>query len=267
MSHSLRKARIFLHIGKGVLLAATIFQAANAAKKQAMIRKWSQQLLALCGMKIVVHGNEHTIDTGALVVGNHVSWIDIYVVNAWRPTPFVAKSEIAKWPVIGWLAKTIDTIFIEREKRGDARRIMHQLAAQMTAGKNVFVFPEGTTGDGSGLLPFHSNLFQAAVSAGAPVQPVAMVYLDAQGKHTLAPAYIGDMSLLDTLNAMLDAKPLQVHLYVGEGIAPGTERRALSAKVEGVIGAALTAMREGRDPESAVRELGEATAVGVSVNE
>ncbi|HTJ94174.1 MAG TPA: lysophospholipid acyltransferase family protein, partial [Pararobbsia sp.] len=203
MSHSLRKARIFLHIGKGMLLAATIFQRADAAKKQAMIRLWSRQLLDLCGMKIVVHGDERTIDKGALVVGNHVSWIDIYVVNAWRPTPFVAKAEIAKWPVIGWLAKTIDTIFIEREKRGDARRIMHHLAEQMSAGKNVFVFPEGTTGDGQALLPFHSNLFQAAVSAGAPVQPVAMVYLDGQGKQSLAPAYIGDMSLLDTLNALL----------------------------------------------------------------
>lgn len=253
MSHSLRKARIFLHIGKGLVLAATTFALANEAKKQDMIRTWSRQLLDLCGMKLVVHGSEHTIDKGALVVGNHVSWIDIYVVNAWRPTPFVAKSEIAKWPVIGWLAKAIGTIFIEREKRGDARRIMHQLAAQMTAGKNVFVFPEGTTGDGQALLPFHSNLFQAAVTAGAPVQPVAMVYVDAQGKQSLAPAYIGDMTLLDTLNAMLDAAPLQVHLYVGEGIAPGDERRALSGKAEGVIAEAVRVLRDGGVPGRAVQ--------------
>ncbi|RKP59061.1 lysophospholipid acyltransferase family protein [Pararobbsia silviterrae] len=248
MSHSLRKARIVLHIARGVLLAATVFQRASAAKRQDLIRAWSRHLLHLCGMKLVVHGDAHTIDAGTLVVGNHVSWIDIYVVNAWRPTPFVAKSEIAKWPVIGWLAKTIGTVFIEREKRGDARRIMHHLASELSAGRNMFVFPEGTTSDGQGLLPFHSNLFQAAVSAGAPVQPVAMVYKDAAGNPTRAPAYIDDMNLLDTLNAMLDAAPLEVHLYVGEGIEPGAQRRELSAMAEATIGAALDAMRRGSMP-------------------
>jgi 1-acyl-sn-glycerol-3-phosphate acyltransferase len=124
----------------------------------------------------------------------------------------------------------------------------------------VFVFPEGTTGDGQALLPFHSNLFQAAVTAGAPVQPVAMVYLDASGKQSLAPAYIGDMSLIDTLNAMLDAKPLQVHLFVGEGIEAGAQRRELSARAEGVISAAVGAMREGEDPGRAVKAALEAAA-------
>ncbi len=88
--------------------------------------------------------------------------------------------------------------------------------------------PEGTTGEGVTLLPFHSNLFQAAVAAQAHVQPVTILYMDDQGRQSLAPAYVGDMTLIDTLDAMLDAEPLQVHLYVGPGIEPGNETAACS---------------------------------------
>jgi 1-acyl-sn-glycerol-3-phosphate acyltransferase len=248
MSHSLRKARIFLHIGRGMILAVMKYPRAGREGQQALIRDWSKTLLRLCGMTLIVHGDENSLAAGGLVVGNHVSWIDIYVINAWRPTPFVAKAEIAGWPVIGWLAKTIGTIFIQREKRGDARRIMQQLAERISGDERAFVFPEGTTGDGQGLLPFHSNLFQAAVIAGAPVQPVCLMYADASGRQTLAPAYVGDMSLMDTLNAMLDVEPLVVHLYIGEAIPVGLDRRALSARAEQMIGGALLALQRGGEP-------------------
>jgi 1-acyl-sn-glycerol-3-phosphate acyltransferase len=248
MSHSLRKARIFLHIGRGMVLAALAYPRAGKQGQQTLIRDWSKKLLRLCGTTLIVHGDENTLATGGLVVGNHVSWIDIYVINAWRPTPFVAKSEIAGWPVIGWLAKTIGTIFIQREKRGDARRIMAQLAERISGDGRAFVFPEGTTGAGQALLPFHTNLFQAAVIAGVPVQPVCMMYADAQGRQSLAPAYIGNMSLLDTLNAMLDVEPLVVHLYIGAAIPPGLDRRALAARAEQTIGSALLALQRGEEP-------------------
>ncbi len=252
MSHSLRKARIFLHIGRGMVLAASAYPRASEQGRLKLIRDWSQKLLRLCGMTLVVHGDENSLAAGGLVVGNHVSWIDIYVINAWRPTPFVAKAEIANWPVIGWLAKTIGTIFIQREKRGDARRIMQQLAERISGNERACVFPEGTTGDGQGLLPFHTNLFQAAVIAGAPVQPICLMYADAKGRQSLAPAYVGDMSLMDTLNAMLDAEPLVVHLYIGEVILAGLDRKALAARAEQAIGDALLALQRGEEPAERV---------------
>jgi 1-acyl-sn-glycerol-3-phosphate acyltransferase len=190
-------------------------------------------------MRLVVHNDSARLDAGALVVANHISWIDIYVINAWRPTPFVSKAEIRQWPVVGWLAQQLGTVFIQREKRSDAKRIMHELSDRLSAGELMCVFPEGTTSDGLTLLPFHANMFQAAVSAGSPVQPLCLMYEDAQGRQSTAPAYIGELSLGESLDALLRGGPLTAHVYVGEALAPGADRRSLAAQAEQTIGAAL----------------------------
>jgi 1-acyl-sn-glycerol-3-phosphate acyltransferase len=204
-------------------------------------------MLQLCGMRLVVHNDGARLDEGVLVVANHISWIDIYVINAWRPTPFVSKAEIRKWPVVGWLAEQLGTVFIQREKRSDAKRIMHELADRLNAGELMCVFPEGTTSDGVQLLPFHANMFQAAVSASRPVQPVCMMYEDAQGRQSTAPAYIGDLSLGESLDALLRGGPLTAHVYVGAPLAPGADRRLLAAEAQASVGAALAALQ---DPEA-----------------
>ena len=141
MKHPLRKIRLLLHVVRGVLMAGLIYPHATSEARQRLIRDWSRRMLALCGITLVVHGNSQPLERKAMVVGNHISWIDIYVIDAWRPTPFVSKAEIANWPVIGWLARTIGTIFIHREKRGDAKRIMHQLADILRGGGLIAVFP------------------------------------------------------------------------------------------------------------------------------
>jgi 1-acyl-sn-glycerol-3-phosphate acyltransferase len=192
-----------------------------------------------------VHNDDARLDEGALVVSNHISWIDIYVINAWRPTPFVSKAEVRKWPVVGWLAQQLDTVFIQREKRSEAKRIMHELSSRLAAGELMCVFPEGTTSDGLALLPFHANMFQAAVSASRPVQPLCVYYEDAHGKQSTAPAYIGDMSLGESLDALLRGGPLTAHVYVGDALAPGAERRQLAAQAEAAIGAALSRLQTG----------------------
>jgi 1-acyl-sn-glycerol-3-phosphate acyltransferase len=194
-------------------------------------------------MRLVVHNDEARLDAGVLVVGNHISWIDIYVINAWRPTPFVSKAEIRNWPVIGWLAQQLGTVFIQREKRSDAKRIMHELANRLMAGEMMCVFPEGTTTNGQQLLPFHANLFQAAVSASCPVQPVCLMYEDASGRQSTAPAYIDDMTLGDSLDMLLRGAPLTAHLYVCDALAPGANRRLLASEAQAAVQAALEGMR------------------------
>lgn len=241
----LRKARIFAHLARGMLIVATRFPNATPETRHALNRVWSVEMLRLCGMKLVVHNAQATLDRGALVVGNHISWIDIYVVNAWRPTPFVSKAEIRQWPVVGWLAQQLDTIFIQREKRSDARRIMHELSERLAHGELMCVFPEGTTSSGKGLLPFHANMFQAAVSAACPVQPICIYYEDASGRQSEAPAYIGDLTLMDTLNAMLRGAPLTAHLFVCEPITAGADRRTLTSAAQASIEQALQRMRGG----------------------
>jgi 1-acyl-sn-glycerol-3-phosphate acyltransferase len=243
MGTALRKLRLVVHLLLGMWTVATRFSKVSAEERMRLNREWSIEMLRLSGMKLVVHNDEARLDAGALVVGNHISWIDIYVINAWRPTPFVSKAEIRKWPVVGWLAEKLDTVFVQREKRSDAKRIMHELSDRLQKGELMCVFPEGTTTDGQSLLPFHANMFQAAVSASVPVQPICLMYEDASGRLSTAPAYIGDMTLNDSLNAVLSASPMTAHLYVCNPLAPGADRRLLASEAQATVQAALDLMR------------------------
>jgi 1-acyl-sn-glycerol-3-phosphate acyltransferase len=242
---AIRKLRIFAHLLHGMFTVATRFPNATPQTRTELNRAWSVEMLRRCGMKLVVHNDQARLDSGALVVGNHVSWIDIYVVNAWRPTPFVSKAEVRQWPIVGWLAQQLDTIFLQREKRSDAKRIMHELSERLKRGELMCVFPEGTTSAGKDLLPFHSNLFQAAVSAGCPVQPICLMYEDGNGRQSEAPAYIDDLTLSFTLNAMLRARPLTAHLYVCDALAAGDDRRVLAKEAQAAIEGALRRMQAG----------------------
>jgi 1-acyl-sn-glycerol-3-phosphate acyltransferase len=243
MKVALAKIRIVVHLLHGMWTVATRFSRASEAYKAAMIRAWSLKLLRIAGMRLVVHGDERRLDERALVVGNHVSWIDIYVINGWRPTPFVSKAEVRDWPVVGWLAHRLGTVFVQRDKRKDALRTMHEMAARLDAGGVMCMFPEGTTSDGLSLLPFHANLFQAAVSAACPVQPICLLYEDAQGRQTTTPAYIGDISLGESLDMLLRGGPVTAHLFVGEPIAPTIDRRALAAQARDAVAAGLVMMQ------------------------
>ncbi|PRX29514.1 lyso-ornithine lipid acyltransferase [Paraburkholderia sp. BL18I3N2] len=264
MKLALRKARLVVHLLHGMWIVATRFPKASAEVRHTLNREWSLKMLRLCGMRLVVHNDSARLDRGALVVANHISWIDIYVINAWRPTPFVSKAEIRQWPVVGWLAQQLDTVFIQREKRSDAKRIMHELSDRLGAGELMCVFPEGTTSNGLAVLPFHANMFQAAVSASVPVQPLCMMYEDAQGRQSTAPAYIDDLSLADSLNLLLRGGPLTAHIYVCAPLASGADRRTLAAEAEGVIAAALRQMQSGAAMTGAVKAERAATSAVVA---
>lgn len=245
MKLAFAKLRLVLHLLHGVWIIAVRFPRLSEAAKLEVNRAWSIKMLRLAGMRLVVHHDERRIDHGALVVGNHISWLDIYVVNAWRPTPFVSKAEVRHWPVVGWLAHRLGTIFIHREKRRDAHRTMHEIVERVSSGGLVCLFPEGTTSDGTSLLPFHANLFQAAVSAQCPVQPICLLYEGPDGRQSTTPAYIDEMSLGQSLDAVLRGGPFTAHLYVGAPIEPMSDRRALSAKAREAVGAGLEVLQSG----------------------
>jgi 1-acyl-sn-glycerol-3-phosphate acyltransferase len=136
-------------------------------------------------------------------------------------------------------------------------RIMHEMAERLSNGGVMCVFPEGTTSDGQGLLPFHANLFQAAVSAGCAVQPICLMYEDAHGRQSVAPAYTGELSLGTSLDMVLRGGPLVAHLYVCDPIAPGGDRRAMSAAARDAIAAALEKMQAkvGKPSPASLAEL------------
>ena len=141
------------------------FRSYSAAQRHARIQWWSAKLLRLMGIALHAHG---TPRPGAkLVVSNHVSWLDIAAIHAVIPEAhFVSKADVKHWPLVGRLVAGAGTLFIEREKKRDALRVVHQMAEALKAGDTVAVFPEGTTGDGRTLLPFHANLLHAAVTHG-----------------------------------------------------------------------------------------------------
>lgn len=235
----LRKLRLGFHLLRGMLVCATVFPWASAHLRERLIRGWSRKLLAICGIEVEVQGLAPgaAAPRGAMLVSNHISWLDIYVIHSWQPVRFVAKSEIRSWPLIGWLCDKTGTIFIERARKRDAHRVLHHITEVMQQGDLVCVFPEGTTTDGSTVLPFHANLMQAPVAGGLPVQPAGLSYLDAAtGQPTLAPAYIGDLSLVQCLNAILKSPPIKARLTLGpQLVAASASRRELAEAAREVV--------------------------------
>lgn len=167
------------------------------------------------------------------MVANHISWLDIVLLLATGHCKFVAKAEIAHWPLLGSLTRGAGTLFIERESPRDALRVMHRMAEELRAGEILAIFPEGTTSNGLQLLPFHANLFQAAISAHAPVQPVALRFIDATtGQLSLAPCYIDDDSLLGSIWRTLKSPNLCASVWFGEPqFSEGRERRSWARDV------------------------------------
>lgn len=210
-----RLLRVVLHLARGLTTCALVFPLTDDAGRQARIREWSARLLALCGVELeIVRTRAAEPAARALVVANHVSWLDIFVINTLHPCRFVAKSDIRDWPLLGWLCARAGTIFIARGRLRDVRRIYQGLVESLQAGEHVAFFPEGTTAAQGKLLPFHANLFEAAIEARVPVQPYAVRYLDAQGRLHPAADFIGDMSFVDSMRAILAAPGIRAQLVL-----------------------------------------------------
>jgi 1-acyl-sn-glycerol-3-phosphate acyltransferase len=221
-----RLLRVLVHLVSGAWTIRRRFGALDFEQRQQQIQAWSRQLLELIGVRLLVHG-ELPAGGPLLVVANHISWLDIVVIDAALPCRFVSKADVRHWPLIGPLVAGSGTLFIERDRRRDAMRVVHQMAERLQAGDRLGVFPEGTTGDGSSLLPFHANLLQAAVATDTPVLLLGLQYTDERdGRRHDGPTYVGDTSLLTSLWRTLAATGLQAELHVGElDSAQGRDRR------------------------------------------
>jgi 1-acyl-sn-glycerol-3-phosphate acyltransferase len=200
---------------------------------------WSRKLLDILGIQLHVQG---LATPGAkLVVSNHVSWLDIVAINAVVPSRFVSKAEVAHWPLVGRLVTAAGTLYLVRERRRDAMRVLGLMAQALRDGHTVAVFPEGTTGHGHEVLHFHANLLQAALDAPAPIQPVVLRYSDPY--HPVSPlaAYAGDTTLIQSLWRVVTARGLCVHAQIlpREDVSQG-DRRALATLLQARIAQGLS---------------------------
>lgn len=243
---AIRLLRVLIHLFRGLATCALVFPLIEDEGRRARIKAWSNRLLALCGVSVRFEYHRNTQSAPrALMVANHVSWLDIFVINSLYPTRFVAKSDIRSWPLIGWLCEKTGTIFISRGKLRDVRRIYQGLVTSLHAGEHVAFFPEGTTAPQGTLLPFHANLFEAAIEAGVPVQPYAVRYLDRNGQLHPAADFVGDMTFTQSMLAVLKAGGMTAELTVLPVIDTNdaSHRRELAdaarRAIAGVLGDAL----------------------------
>ena len=187
-----------------------------------------------------------------LLAANHISWVDIVVMHAARHCRFVSKDEVGRWPLVSTLANAADTLYITRESRRDAMRVVHQMAQCLREGDVLAIFPEGTTGDGSSLLPFHANLVQAAISADAPVVPVGLRFIDdLSGETSLAPCYVGADTLLQSFWRTLCAPGITAVVSFGPPQrAEGRDRRTLAHDLHATIDVLRVHGPQPRHPEA-----------------
>ena len=229
------------HLLGGWWTIRTRFAKLTQAQREAEVQRWAAGFLRVWRIDLQVRG---TPPAGGplMLVANHISWLDILVMHAAGFCRFVAKSDIKGWPVIGTMATEAGTLYIERESRRDALRVVHHMRDALLRGEVVAVFPEGTTSDGLTLLPFHANLIQAAISAESPVLPVALEFIDSRsGQMSTAPMYIGDQTLIESVWRTLTTPGLRAVVSYGEPQSPaGRERREWAAELRESVAALRT---------------------------
>lgn len=236
-----RATRLVLHLFYGALLAAA-YPCLKVALQKRILQGWSAELLNILNVKVSTTGEIplREIKQG-LIVANHISWLDVIVMNSVLPLRFVAKSEVRSWPLIGFLCARAQTIFIERNKRSDTARTNLQAVETLRLGGCMAIFPEGTTTDGTQVKHFHASLLQPAIDAQTPIYPVAIRYHDKDNKPNPDAAYIDDMSFIESMWKILSSRDLQACLTTTTALSTQVEnRRVLATQAHQCISYALS---------------------------
>ena len=210
-----------------------------------MLRWVFASMLRAFGAKLEIHGDptfaRAQTHRGALVVQNHVSWLDIVVANTVRPMRSVAKREIGEWPVVGALATKAGTVYLDRESLRALPTTVAELADALRGGAQVNVCPEGTTWCGLASGHFRPALFQAAIDGGVPVRPLAVRYRLSTGHTTTWPSFVGTETLIDSVRRTARLRGLVIEVHILDEIAPGRAdtRAELADLAEAQIAAVL----------------------------
>jgi 1-acyl-sn-glycerol-3-phosphate acyltransferase len=244
---------VLVHVITALLMVALVFPFRSHANRQRLVRWWSRRVMKVCHVRVLVTGPSSESDSapiieqalrpggiGAMLVMNHVSWLDIFIIHAMRPAHFVAKAEIARWPILGYLTDRTGAVFIERGKRHAVREANHKVATMLAEGELVGMFPEGAVSDGNRLLPFHGNLIQPAIDTGAPVIVAGIRYRDADGGPTTAALYVGEINMLQSIVRIVRQGPIVAEVQLIEAIdGTGKTRHQLARAARALIADAL----------------------------
>ena len=243
-----RSTLLLFHLVAGIAIVALLFPFYGRARRRLAQARWSARVLSAVNVEPRMHGAPPEVkERAAVLVANHVSWLDIPLVHSVWQVRFIAKSEVRRWPLIGWLSSRTGTLFIQRGKGRHAVRINQAIHAAFVAGDAIGVFPEGMTSEGTGLQPFHASLLQSAVDEHALVFPVALRYLDEEGRVNVNASYVGDTSLIESMAMILRERKIVAELIFLPAIdAEGRSRRDLARETHAAIAAALSPHTSGR---------------------
>lgn len=206
-----------LWLSSGLFLTALVFPLIGWPRKRRIIRLWSRFLLRTLGVRLVVTAQPPEPNLRGVMVSNHSSWVDIFAANAVQAVRFISKSEVRDWPILGSLVTLAGTLYVERGNRSRINQTNEEIRAAVEGGDLVGFYPEGTTTDGTHLLPFKTNLFQPAVAYGMTVYPVAVMYR-VDGAPTQLASYAGDTTFGQSFMQLLLARGVEAQIAYGAPI-------------------------------------------------
>ncbi|MEI6868841.1 MAG: lysophospholipid acyltransferase family protein [Methylophilaceae bacterium] len=226
--------KILLHILLVVPLCLLIL-VSTKNQQERIIRFWCKRLLSIFEIKVEVTGLGTYLmnQKKYLMVANHISWMDIIVIQSIKPCIFVAKSDVASWPLFGWVAQMTGTIFIKRDKVSDIKKALKKMKRRLIK-RSVCIFPEGTSTNGRYLLPFKSNLFQSSIDTNKSILPLCLRY-EQNNTYSDKAAFVDDMSLVDSINKIKQEKDIYVIVEVLQPIRPRYNRKELASYTQEMI--------------------------------
>ncbi|MGV0039085.1 lysophospholipid acyltransferase family protein [Mycobacterium colombiense] len=240
-----RALRVTLRLMLALLLAPGLPLLAVPLPGRTRVQRIYCRLVLRClGVRITVTGNPIRNLSGVLVVSPHMSWLDVFAIGSVLPGSFVARADMFTGPATGIVARFLKIIPIERSSLRRLPGVVDAVARRLRAGQTVVAFPEGTTWCGRDRGAFYPAMFQAAIDAGRPVQPLRLTYHHVDGSPSTVPAFVGDETLLSSIRRLLVVPRTLARVHVESLQLPGTDRRALADRCQSAVGAA-TARRAG----------------------
>lgn len=179
-----------------------------------LFARWVEDLTYSMNTRLHVTGE--VMQEPGFFVSNHISWLDTIILSHIQPISFIARHDLEHWPLLGTFTKRMQSVYIDRSNKFHAYRSIPALERRMQEGRSVHVFPESTTTDGTGVLPFYPMFYEAAVRTGKKVQAVAIQYKDEHGQRIKEPAFIDDDSFFDTLGRILRVNKVYAHCHFFE---------------------------------------------------
>jgi 1-acyl-sn-glycerol-3-phosphate acyltransferase len=247
--------RVTLRVMLALLLAPGLPLLGVPLPGRARVQRIYCRLVLRCfGIRITVSGNPIRNLRGVLVVSPHMSWLDVFAIGAVLPGSFVARADMFAGTATGVVARILKIIPIERSSLRRLPAVVDTVARRLRAGQTVVAFPEGTTwcgvpGDDAGRAAgggagrshrgrgvFYPAMFQAAIDAGRPVQPVRLTYHHVDGSPSTVPAFVGDETLLGSIRRLLTVRRTVARVHVESLQLPGTDRRALAGRCQSAVG-------------------------------